>query len=181
MDTATAAAYDALHGPRTPAVCGRPTKSGQPCEATPPRLMTSCRPHATPAELAAAETERARLAAVLTDWDASLAPACHTWPVTDQHRAAAAIAGHPDPFRSGVALLRTWQQGRCAICADPPSVIDHDHTTGRVRGLLCIPCNRAEPCAIGGDFVKYRARSAAAMHGLEVLYVHPIHGSGRVA
>jgi hypothetical protein len=38
------------------------------------------------------------------------------------------------------------QEGVCAICGCPPKegkalVIDHDHTTGKVRGALCIGCN----------------------------------------
>lgn len=43
------------------------------------------------------------------------------------------------------------QGGGCAICASPHSkrpkmprlVVDHDHKTGKVRGLLCSPCNVA--------------------------------------
>lgn len=45
------------------------------------------------------------------------------------------------------------QQGRCAVCGEPPSrkntrahwdgklCIDHDHSTGKLRGLLCNDCN----------------------------------------
>jgi len=42
--------------------------------------------------------------------------------------------------------LYRFQNGRCAICQDrtPPGVrlvVDHDHTSGDVRGLLCNRCN----------------------------------------
>ncbi|GHF07871.1 hypothetical protein GCM10014715_74690 [Streptomyces spiralis] len=46
---------------------------------------------------------------------------------------------------------RLWgaQAGQCATCPGPPQVIDHDHTTGLVRGLLCYECNSGEAaCAI---------------------------------
>jgi len=38
------------------------------------------------------------------------------------------------------------QSGGCKICGKPPSntrrlCIDHDHITGKVRGLLCVTCN----------------------------------------
>ena len=35
------------------------------------------------------------------------------------------------------------QDGRCAICdaRDRELVIDHCHTTGKVRQMLCTPCN----------------------------------------
>lgn len=41
------------------------------------------------------------------------------------------------------------QEGRCAICLVPENgrynhlSIDHNHTTGKLRGLLCNNCNRA--------------------------------------
>lgn len=50
-----------------------------------------------------------------------------------------------------VQELLESQGGRCAICnrsieyggnKQASAVVDHDHATGRVRGLLCTPCNR---------------------------------------
>lgn len=37
------------------------------------------------------------------------------------------------------------QGGECAIvgCESPGAVVDHCHTTGKVRGILCAPCNLA--------------------------------------
>lgn len=39
-------------------------------------------------------------------------------------------------------LVRS-QGNKCAICLAPhPEHVDHDHQTGRVRGVLCFNCNR---------------------------------------
>lgn len=50
-----------------------------------------------------------------------------------------------------VRAMRDQQQGRCAICETTMRIggkpgmdqehVDHDHTTGEVRGLLCSRCN----------------------------------------
>jgi len=39
--------------------------------------------------------------------------------------------------------LRQKQMGKCAICQKKTKLqIDHNHTSGRVRGLLCQHCNQ---------------------------------------
>lgn len=54
------------------------------------------------------------------------------------------------PVRATVAEVRAKydrQRGCCAICGEPELAegrcltIDHDHRTGRFRGLLCLVCN----------------------------------------
>lgn len=49
------------------------------------------------------------------------------------------------------AYRALWEShdGRCAICGNEPTgqkrhlSVDHDHDTGKVRGLLCNGCNSA--------------------------------------
>lgn len=43
------------------------------------------------------------------------------------------------------AAMLESQGGKCAICRRVPQIpnVDHDHTTGAVRAILCAPCNVA--------------------------------------
>lgn len=46
-------------------------------------------------------------------------------------------------------VLLNKQEGRCALCPRIESrpgyklAVDHDHETGKIRGLLCYDCNRS--------------------------------------
>ncbi|MGW4490410.1 endonuclease domain-containing protein [Streptomyces sp. NPDC004376] len=56
------------------------------------------------------------------------------------------IWGQPGRVPRWYIWWRLWgvQNGTCAACPGPPQVIDHHHTNGLVRGLLCYECNLAE-------------------------------------
>jgi Recombination endonuclease VII len=42
-----------------------------------------------------------------------------------------------------VEALKQAQDGMCAVCLEPAElVVDHDHGTNEVRGMLCEPCNQ---------------------------------------
>lgn len=61
------------------------------------------------------------------------------------------------------------QGGVCAICESHDKAfahlaVDHCHTTGKVRGLLCNKCNRA--IGIFGDDLKRLGRAVAYLGGL---------------
>jgi hypothetical protein len=54
------------------------------------------------------------------------------------------------------------QDGKCLICKEREAVaIDHCHTTGKVRGLLCLGCNTF----LG--HIESEGRLAAALEYLE--------------
>ena len=66
----------------------------------------------------------------------------------------APISWNKDPHersmmtRYGLSLERyhqilAQQEGRCIFCNSTKVVVDHDHKTGKVRGLLCRPHNAA--------------------------------------
>ncbi len=59
--------------------------------------------------------------------------------------------------------LNKKQKGVCAVCKNLPDsrlFVDHDHSTGRIRGLVCNRCNRA----MGLFKDDYRVLMSAAMY-----------------
>ena len=52
--------------------------------------------------------------------------------------------------------LLEQQHGHCALCDEQPTVVDHDHETGEVRGLLCNSCNLK---LVGLDDTNWRVKA----------------------
>jgi hypothetical protein len=82
-------------------------------------------------------------AAASGDWLRNMAPVAKARYIRDANLKALYGISLPQYEK----LLRL-QDGVCAICARPPRGkrpldVDHDHESGRVRGLLCGNCNRA--------------------------------------
>ena len=84
-------------------------------------------------------------------------------------RATKRYLGVDMPEEKRIAML-AGQDGRCAICSTPMAVvrtkdgppaahIDHDHVTGKIRGMLCPTCNMGLGCF---DDNKELLRKAAA-------------------
>jgi hypothetical protein len=56
------------------------------------------------------------------------------------------------------------QGGKCGICGDGgPLVADHDHNTGKPRGVLCNSCNVGLGCYERGNPGPWSLRNAAAI------------------
>lgn len=74
--------------------------------------------------------------------------------------------------RDPLEPLRRHQDGRCAICQQVrPLVVDHDHATGLVRGLLCLGCNNVEGSGVDYPWmVAYRKNPPAMLLGLLIGY-----------
>jgi hypothetical protein len=85
------------------------------------------------------------------------------------------------------ARLETAQGGRCGVCNLPifKPCLDHDHSTGAVRGVLCTGCN-ALLGKVENNHKRYGVKNLAAFcngvagylqkHSLNITgYLHPTH------
>ncbi|GHA46602.1 hypothetical protein GCM10010329_81560 [Streptomyces spiroverticillatus] len=136
--------------------------------------VPACSRHLTSEELAAVDELRAGAARLVDRWLPHLPPACWFWP----------LPADQDPLPASTEdMLFTWQQSRCAICgrngqrtrrtAPDALVLDHDHETGLVRGLLCYRCNKREGLQSPGEdgrYGNYRKLPPARQLGLTTRY-----------
>jgi len=61
--------------------------------------------------------------------------------------------------KQGWDKLFEKQEGKCCLCDRPAVCVDHDHFTGKVRGLLCYNCNHIVTAIERGDEWIDRAKS----------------------
>lgn len=157
-------------------LCGRPTRKGTPCRSchawAAGYTAPACRRHLTEAERAELKVHEDYWAQVMKAAEAARprTPACWSWPVTDADRQLAVDE----------QWTAHWQAGRCAVCGvtGDSRVVDHDHTTGWVRGILCTSCNGLEPGG-GRLFERYRKHNPAKILGVWKRYSHPFYGLDR--
>lgn len=74
------------------------------------------------------------------------------------------------------------QNGLCAICTSPifmgtrNTAVDHDHNTGKIRGLLCSTCNTGL-----GQFQENEENIKSAIRYLsEYNYIKENHGNSKI-
>jgi hypothetical protein len=72
------------------------------------------------------------------------------------------------------------QGGTCAVCDQKPEHVDHDHKTGKVRGILCFNCNQAlgnvrDDPAVLQELINYLRRHRAQLIGPVDEYAPPEH------
>ena len=110
-------------------------------EGKPSRRSTMCRPCTREYRKARYDPERkSRYYRTIRTDPQRAAQAEHIWGYTATLRNVHGLS--LDDYK---AILER-QHGCCAVCLKPSTrrlVVDHDHDTGQVRGLLCDPCNTA--------------------------------------
>jgi hypothetical protein len=89
-----------------------------------------------------------------------------SWTINNSERAAYSSRNRALKWKYGIDIptydrMLATQKHCCAICGDKENKVgglhnsfsvDHDHTTGKVRGLLCNQCNRG--LGMLGDNIK---------------------------
>lgn len=80
-------------------------------------------------------------------------------------------------------VMLDLQNGRCAICAAAPAVhVDHDHSTGAVRALLCFNCNgglgqfKDDPDLLGvaAEYVRFHTISQQVVAAFTAAGIGPV-------